>query len=133
MSNTKQPASELSLAAYWTLRKSPKIPELRERLLLSLEEGRTEKIVFTPPIDWKKVAKKVRGLTEIPFQKELEKELDCDLSRIRCFLNQDILRSLRRDWLVQGHRIYFLKPNPDYEVVSQAVCEFLLRQPLWEE
>ena len=132
MSSTKQPPSELTLASYWMLRRAPKIPELRRRLLATLEEGITMKVVFTAPIDWEKSVKRVCGLTTIPFQQEIERELECDLSIARCFLDQEMLQSLRRDWLVQGHRIYFREIKPSYDIVLQAVCEFLVRQPLWE-
>lgn len=129
----KQSASELTLATHWTLRRSPKIPELRKRLLFSLEQNDTLQIVFSSPIDWEEAVKRIRGTSELPFQKQLEEELKADISMIRCFFDSKMLLSLRQSWLVQGHRIYFKDQEPSYETVYQAVSELLLRQPLWEK
>ena len=129
----KKPVTELTLSAYWQLRKSPKIIELRELFILILNEEEAMKLVFSPPIDWDIVAKKIHGSLECPFYEELEEEFKSDLSMARFFYGQIMLKSLRKDWLVQGHRIYFQAEEPLYDDVAEAVSEFLLRRPLWEQ
>ena len=129
----KKPVTGLTLSAYWQLRKSAKIIELRERFALVLDEEEPMKVIFPPPIDWDVVAKDIYGSPEGPFLEELEEEFKADLSIARFFYGQKMLKSLRKSWLVQGHRIYFQAEDPSYEDVAEAVAEFLLRRPLWEE
>ena len=132
MTKHEKQQTELTLAAYWELRRAPKIELLREHFR-NVEEGRETRLVLSPAIDWEKSVARIRGIATVPFQEKLEKELGRDLSMIRCFFGQKMLDSLRKDWLVQGHKMYFRAQEPDYEQVQQAVSELLLRQPLWEK
>jgi hypothetical protein len=124
---------KLVMLDYWKLPRSPLITEIKNRLLDVYSDQITPPVWLPEPMDSREVAASLGLQDNLPFQAELETELQTSLQWIRVRLGEkEALKFLRQDWIVHGSCIVFAQKEPCLEMVRAAVEVILLRQKFVE-
>ena len=124
---------KLVVLNYWKLPRSPMVSEIKNRLQCVYADQSSPPVWLSEPIDVPILASEL-GLSDcLPYQKELELELETSLEWIRVRLGEsEVLYFINSPWIIHGSCIFFSEQHPDIDTVREAVVATLVRQKFVE-